>query len=145
MLADNEYGDPLITANAVGKGKVMLTLPDFLHDNNRSKLLEIGKDCVGHVMARSLPVEITGPPIEYIVNKLGGGSCVVTLINSSEKHWTGAVLFRQPKASRVTVREWWKEKTMPFEANGKDCTTRITKYIFYTMLLKSFKYDFCAC
>lgn len=125
VLADNEYGDPLITANAVGKGKVMLTLPDFLHDNNRSKLLEIGKDCVGHVMARHLPVEITGPPIEYIVNELGGGSCVVTLVNSSEKDWTGTVLFRQPKASRTTVREWWKEKTMPFEANEKDCTTRI--------------------
>jgi hypothetical protein len=97
---------PLITQNVVGSGRVILTTPLFLQNTARSALTAIGVKLFDELMKGVLPVMVTGPPVEFMINS-GPGRLITTLINSvaAGTTWNGTIA--APIAGTVTAAKEW--------------------------------------
>jgi hypothetical protein len=113
ILATSGEGDPLITSNAVGRGRVVLTTPSYLLSDSRDQLLRTGIHLFDWLQAAHAAAEVRGEPIEYLVNR-GAGRTLVALINNSGAVWKGEVILRAPPAA-LAVKEYTQDAEMAFE------------------------------
>ena len=73
-------GDPLVTVNKVGRGRVVfVALPDLLGEDER--LTPFVAHLLGHLAADATPVKVEGD-VEYLINRTARG-WVVTLFNDN--------------------------------------------------------------
>ena len=127
---------PLVTRNAVGKGSVVLTTPDYMKPGGaKNKMLNLFSHLVGHLTARLVPFSVTGG-VESMVNKTRD-SWVVTLVNNEgvykypgrkeiikpEEAKQARVVFRG-KASRVL--EWTQSVTLDADRQEDRTVVRLT-------------------
>jgi hypothetical protein len=120
VIATNEFGDPLITRNTIGKGEVLLSTPVYLQPNSRDQLLRVGAQLLDSLIARNSPARVTGPPVEYIVNQ-GSDKTVVTLINNAGVEWAGAISVQRPLGV-PEVREYITDQAVRFTMTASDLT-----------------------
>jgi hypothetical protein len=79
VLIETQTGDPLVTINKVGRGKlVFVALPDLLGEDER--LTPFVAHLLAHLSADATPVRVRGE-VEYLINRTTVG-WVITLINS---------------------------------------------------------------
>jgi hypothetical protein len=79
VLMETPAGDPLVTVNTVGKGRVIFSaVPDMLGLDER--LTPFAAHLLAHLFSEATPVEVRGD-VEYLVNRTERG-WVVTLINN---------------------------------------------------------------
>ncbi len=73
-------GEPLVTINQFGKGKVVFAaVPDLLGEDER--MTPLAAHMLAHVFADAAPVRVNGD-VEYLLNKTDSG-WVVTLLNNN--------------------------------------------------------------
>ncbi|HEX6729452.1 MAG TPA: hypothetical protein VF074_05550, partial [Pyrinomonadaceae bacterium] len=73
-------GDPLVTANKVGKGTVVFcAVPDLLGEDER--MTPLAAHMLAHVFADATPLKVSGD-VEHLVNRTENG-WVVTLLNNN--------------------------------------------------------------
>jgi hypothetical protein len=73
-------GDPLVTVNRIGRGKVVfVTVPDLLGEDER--LTPFAAHLLAHLAGEATPIRIEGD-VEYLVNRNARG-WVVTLFNDN--------------------------------------------------------------
>ncbi len=82
--------DPLALRRRLGRGVVWITTPHYNHEIGCYNFTNICGHALDHVMQPLMPVEIVGPPVEYMVNARGG-DWLVTLSNNSRKAWRGTI------------------------------------------------------
>ena len=126
--------DPLVVVSSYGKGKVILTLPDFLKEQySRSKMLHIFHDLISALRDRTLPLKVHGD-IQYLVHRNKKGY-VVSLFNNlgsgwgqtwdnprakPDPKWDRTVTIR-PKFKYKSVREWFTgAKTLKIKVPAGD-------------------------
>ncbi len=100
VLAATESGEPLVTANTVGKGQVILTTAHYLQSSAKDQLLNVGARLFDWLDQRVSPVKVAGGPIEYIVGR-APGKTLVTLVNNQGTPWMGTIALRSPPDSLV--------------------------------------------
>ncbi|MCK4590698.1 MAG: hypothetical protein KAT86_03015, partial [Candidatus Latescibacteria bacterium] len=123
-MATNEHGDVLIAEHPFGQGRVIITTPHYLQAYDGDEMLEdgqrrftifleIAKDLITHQVEPFSPVKVTGPPVEYIVNR-AGEELIVTLVNNEATEWNGAITtWKLDEPSRWSVAEWWEDVVVP--------------------------------
>jgi hypothetical protein len=80
LLAVPGGGDPLVTVNKVGRGRVVfVALPDFLGEDER--LTPFVAHVLAHLASEATPVKVEGD-VEYLINRAARG-WVVTLFNDN--------------------------------------------------------------
>lgn len=115
VLAVNEFSDPLITSQKLGRGQIIVTTASYLQPNTRDQVLLHGTQLLDSLMARFAIASVTGSPVEYIVNQLPG-KIVVALINNSGSAWNGSVAVPVTNQSQWTVQEYVNDQSVPFES-----------------------------
>jgi hypothetical protein len=106
-------GNPIVTKNNYGTGTVYVTTPDFLENNSASAILNVGQTLLASLQSQFAAVAVSGPQLEYLVNK-DGNSIIVTLINTdlSGAVWNGTLSFPKPSSS-YSVSEWTGDSQVP--------------------------------
>jgi hypothetical protein len=106
VLAQTTTGDPIVTRNAFGAGTVYVTTPDFLTDLRAKRILDVGMRLIDSIHRELAVVQVSGPPVEYLVNT-DGGRTIVTLVNTnlSAVSWTGTLTFPVPSGP-YSAQEW---------------------------------------
>jgi hypothetical protein len=106
VVATTTDGYPAIVTRRLGAGAVYLTTVDRLADVEGQNLLASGRRLLDELHADVATVAVDGPPLQYLVNKVGV-STVVTLINTDTNGstWRGRLRFRTG-ASSASVQEW---------------------------------------
>jgi hypothetical protein len=80
ILMATTSGDPLVTVNKVGRGRVIfVALPDLLGEDER--ITPFAAHLLAHLAAEATPVKVEGD-VEYLVNRNARG-WVVTLFNDN--------------------------------------------------------------
>ena len=78
-LVNAPNGDPLVTINSVGKGRVIFcALPGLLGEDER--ITPFAAHMLAHVFTDAAPIRVTGD-VEYLVNRSAAG-WLVTLLNN---------------------------------------------------------------
>jgi len=103
-LATSGDGAPLITSNAVGAGRVILTTPDYLQTTARDRLLEVGVRLFDDLNRQHAPAFVSGPGAQYMF-ATAPGRLITTIINNSGVTWNGAITANIPGAVSA-VREY---------------------------------------
>lgn len=106
IVATTTDGSPAIIGHKLGAGSVYLTTADRLLDATGRDLLASGLRLLDERQADVATVRVEGPPLQYLVNKVGT-STVVTLINTDVggSTWQGRLRFRTDAGS-AHVNEW---------------------------------------
>lgn len=79
-MIETTSGDPLVTINKVGRGKLIFSaLPDLLGEDER--ITPFAAHLLAHVFADATPVTVTGD-VEHLINRTERG-WIVTLINNN--------------------------------------------------------------
>ena len=104
VLATAGDGAPLITSNAVGAGRVILTTPDYLQTATRDRLVEIGVRLLDQLNREHAPAVVSGPDAQYMFST-GPGRLITTIINNSGIAWSGSITANIPGAV-AAVREY---------------------------------------
>ncbi len=79
-LIISDSGDPLVTVNRIGNGKVVFAaLPDLLGEDER--VTPFAAHMLAHVFADAAPIRVNGD-VEYLINRNAQG-WLVTLINNN--------------------------------------------------------------
>ncbi len=104
VFATAEGTQPLLTANAVGQGRVILSAGHYLQSSAGEQILTIGALLFDWLAEQNTVATVTGSPVEYIVNE-APGRVIVTVVNNSGSDWTGTVVV--PVVGEVqAVREY---------------------------------------
>jgi len=104
VFATAEGTQPLLTANAVGQGRVILSAGHYLQSSAGEQILTIGALLFDWLAGQNTVATVTGAPVEYIVNE-APGRVIVTVVNNSGSDWTGTVVV--PVVGEVrAVREY---------------------------------------
>src|SRR6185503_11405648 len=78
VLMATTGGDPLVTVNKVGRGRVVfVALPDLLGEDER--LTPFAAHLLAHLAGEATPIRVEGD-VEYLINRNARG-WVVTLFN----------------------------------------------------------------
>jgi hypothetical protein len=109
VLAIAGDGAPLITSNAVGAGRVILTTPDYLQTTARDRLLEVGVRLFDDLNSQYAPAFVSGPGAQYMFST-APGKLITTIINNSGAVWNGAITANIPGAV-AAVREYTADTT----------------------------------
>ncbi|MCW2546242.1 MAG: hypothetical protein JWN96_702 [Mycobacterium sp.] len=109
VVATTTDGYPAIVRHKLGAGSVYLTTADGMVDAEGQGVLTSDQRVLDQLQAAVATVTVDGPPLQYLVNKVGT-STVVTLINTDVggSTWRGRLLFRTDAAS-ASVQEWTKD------------------------------------
>ncbi|MDD5482201.1 MAG: hypothetical protein PHP98_00920 [Kiritimatiellae bacterium] len=133
--------DALATMNEYGKGRVILTAPDYLYEvGSRNRMLNMFGYLMGHLRDELLPVRWEGN-VEVLVNRSSRG-WVVTLINNEgvlKKGGQKEMIDDTKKADvRVTlnkaaggpevkkIAEWVKGEKLEMRKTGNEAEVKIT-------------------
>ena len=104
VFATAEGSQPLLPANAVGKGQVILSAGHYLQGATGDQILTIGTLLFDWLAGQNTVATVTGAPVEYIVNE-APGRVIVTVVNNSGSEWAGTVVV--PVVGEVrAVREY---------------------------------------
>ena len=80
VLIEAPNGDPLVTVNKLGRGKVIFcAVPDLLGEDER--LVPLAAHLLAHVVADATPIKVSGD-VEYLINRTDTG-WVITLFNNN--------------------------------------------------------------
>ena len=120
VLATARDGAPLITSNAVGAGRVILTTPDYLQTTARDRLLEVGVRLFDELNREHAPALVSGPGAQYMFST-APGKLITTIINNSGVVWNGTITANIPDAVSA-VRELSADTTAGCARAG----TRVT-------------------
>lgn len=114
-------GDPLVTVNKVGRGRVVfVAVPDLLGEDER--LTPFVAHLLAHLAADATPVKVAGD-VEYMINRNSRG-WVVTLFNDGgvfkpqqglatvDRGATASVKISLPGSGISTATEWTSEQTL---------------------------------
>jgi hypothetical protein len=104
VLATARDGAPLITSNAVGAGRVILTTPEYLQTTARDRLLEVGVRLFDYLNSQYAPAFVSGPGAQYMFST-APGKLITTIINNSGVAWSGTITTNIPGAV-AAVREY---------------------------------------
>lgn len=106
IVATTSDGGAAIIRHKLGAGSVYLTTADRLLDAEGQSVLNSGQRLLDELHAAVATVTVDGPPLQYLVNKVGS-SIVVTLINTDVggSTWRGRLRFRTDAGS-ASVQEW---------------------------------------
>jgi hypothetical protein len=122
-LATSRDGVPLITVNAVGAGRVILTTPDYLQTTTRDRLLEIGVRLFDHLNREHAPAFVSGPAAAQYMFSTAPGKLITTIINNSGAAWNGAITASIPGAVGA-VREYTADTAAGCERVGSSVTVK---------------------
>jgi hypothetical protein len=101
VLIKSPTGDPLVTVNQVGRGKlVFVALPDLLGEDER--MTPFAAHLLAHLCADATPVQVRGEA-QYLVNRTERG-WVVTLINNKGVSKPQQGLAQVDRSQSVEVR-----------------------------------------
>jgi len=81
------------------------------HENHR--LAPCVRHTLDHLVRPLLPVEITGGPIQYHVNKLDDGQWLIGLVNSSPEMWVGTISVNALSGKGVKILDIWSDSPAP--------------------------------
>ncbi len=104
VLMKTTGGDPLVTVNRLGRGRVLFcAVPDLLGLDER--LVPAAAHLLAHLAAAATPVRVRGP-IEYLVNRNARG-WVVTLVNNRGvyKPQQGLAQVNREESATVTLED----------------------------------------
>jgi hypothetical protein len=109
IVATAADGSPVIVRHKLGAGSVYLTTADRMLDAKVQNVLKSGQRLLDELHADVATVAVDGPPLQYLVNKVGT-STVVTLINTDAggAEWHGRLRFRTD-ADTASVLEWTQD------------------------------------
>ena len=120
-------GDPLVTVNKVGRGKlVFVALPDLLGEDER--ITPFAAHLLAHVFADATPIAVEGD-VERLINRTESG-WVVTLINNNGVMKPQQGMAQVDRSAVVTVtlalrgqaiksaREWTDNKALDVNKQG---------------------------
>lgn len=122
VLATAGDGAPLITSNAVGAGRVILTTPDYLQTTARDRLLEVGVRLFDHLNSQYAPAFVSGPGAQYMFST-APGKLITTIINNSGVAWNGAITANIPGAV-AAVREYTADTAAGCARAGSSVTVK---------------------
>jgi hypothetical protein len=122
VLAIAGDGAPLITSNAIGAGRVILTTPEYLQAAARDRLLEIGVRLLDELHRRHAPALVSGPGAQYLFST-APGRLVTTIINNSGAAWSGTITARIPGAV-TAVREYTADTAAGCSRAGATVTVK---------------------
>jgi hypothetical protein len=121
ILIATADGDPLVTVNNVGKGRVVfVTLPDLLGEDER--MTPFAAHLLAHLAADATPIKVEGD-VEYLINRNSRG-WVVTLFNDNGVFKPQQGLAQVDRSAAVSVRislrgtgissasEWTSDQTL---------------------------------
>jgi hypothetical protein len=133
-LIETQTGDPLVTINKVGRGKVVfVALPDLLGEDER--LTPFVAHLLAHLSADATPVQVRGE-VQYLINRTSAG-WVVTLINTKGvlKQQQGLAQVDRSASVEVTLsltgkkiwqaREWTNDKPLEVSSEGGQTSVKI--------------------
>jgi hypothetical protein len=121
-LAAARGGAPLITSNAVGAGRVILTTPDYLQTTARDRLLEVGVRLFDDLNRQYAPAFLSGPDAQYMFST-APGKLITTIINNSGAAWNGTITANIPGAV-ATVREYTADTAAGCTRAGSSVTVK---------------------
>ncbi|MCD4824582.1 MAG: carbohydrate-binding family 9-like protein [Phycisphaerae bacterium] len=126
LVEGNKKTVPLVLSNKYGKGRVIVTAPDYLKESgSKTQMLKLFSHLMRRLNSELLPVAVEGN-VEYIVNRNKSG-WVVTLINNegvykppgqkpivkSEENVVAKVILKRNAAAKVSkVSEWLTGKEL---------------------------------
>lgn len=133
---------PLVLANDYGKGRVIVTAPDYLYERgSKNRMLKLFSHLMQHLSGELLPVDVQGN-VETIVNRNKNG-WVITLINNEgvyrnisgkeadikpEERVEAAVTLLPGAGGRAVtnVFEWTKEQRLAFRKTERGAIVNVT-------------------
>ena len=122
ILATSGDGAPLITSNAVGTGRVILTTPDYLQSAARDRLLEVGVRLLDDLNRQYAPALVSGPDAQYLFST-APGRLVTTIINNSGATWSGTITASIPGAV-TAAREYTADTAAACSRSGATVTVK---------------------
>jgi hypothetical protein len=127
VLITASGGDPLVTVNKVGRGRVVfIALPDLLGEDER--LTPFVVHVLAHLASEATPVKIEGD-VEYMINRTARG-WVITLFNDNGvfKQQQGMAQVDRKASVDVTINlrgagisnanEWTSDRTLTVKKQG---------------------------
>ncbi|MFN2455856.1 MAG: DUF4350 domain-containing protein [Pyrinomonadaceae bacterium] len=134
VLMTTPTGDPLVTVNKVGRGRVILcALPDLLGEDER--LAVFAAHLLAHLFADATPVRVAGD-VQHLVNRTARG-WVVTLINNNGVFKPQQGLAQVDRRASVDVslnlrgkavgqaHEWTEDKQLPVNFENKQGVVKL--------------------
>jgi hypothetical protein len=125
-------GDPLVTVNKVGRGRlVFVALPDLLGEDER--ITPFAAHLLAHLFSYATPIKVDGD-VEYLINRTDHG-WVVTLFNDNGvfKPQQGLAQFDRTAVVTATInlrgkgiasaREWTGEQNLEIARRSEDSVT----------------------
>ncbi|HEY0380535.1 MAG TPA: hypothetical protein VGC87_26715 [Pyrinomonadaceae bacterium] len=135
VLMRTQAGDPLVTINRLGRGRVVfVTLADLLGEDER--LTPFSAHLLAHLAADATPVRVRGE-VEYLVNRNDRG-WVVTLINNKGVWKPQQGMAQVDRAASVDVTlslkgkaigqasEWTEDKRLDISREGGQPSVKLT-------------------
>ncbi|MEP6911146.1 MAG: hypothetical protein ABI923_00225 [bacterium] len=100
VLIDTTSGDPLVTVNNLGKGRIIFcALPDLLGEDER--ITPFAAHMLTHLFDNATPVKLKGD-VEYLVNRTDHG-WVVTLFNNNGVFKSQQGMAQVDRSAKVTA------------------------------------------
>ncbi|MCD4824579.1 MAG: hypothetical protein K8S55_08220 [Phycisphaerae bacterium] len=140
LIEGDKKTAPLVLSNKYGKGRVIVTSPDYLKEpGSKTQMLRLFSHLMRRLNSELLPVAVEGN-VEYIVNRNKNG-WVVTLINNdgvykypgqkpivkSEKNVAAKVTLKRNAAAKVSkVSEWLTGKELKFAETPQGTKVTLT-------------------
>lgn len=134
VLIKSQTGDPLVTINKVGRGKVVfVALPDLLGEDER--MPPFVAHLLAHLCSDATPVQVLGE-VEYMVNRTERG-WVVTLLNNKGVLKPQQGLAQVDRSQRVEVslslrgkgieqaREWTEDKRLDISRESGQMSVKL--------------------
>ncbi len=125
-------GDPLVTVNKVGRGRlVFVALPDLLGEDER--ITPFAAHLLAHLFADATPIRVDGD-VEYLINRTDHG-WVVTLFNDNGVFKPQQGLAQVDRSATVTAtinlrgkgiasaQEWTGEQNLEIARRSEDSVT----------------------
>jgi hypothetical protein len=118
VIAKTASGDPIVTKQALGRGAVYVTTPDYLQDASATGILAVGAKLLEELVRQFAVASVSGPQLHYLVNA-DRGRTIVTLVNTDlgGETWNGTVSFPFPCGS-CQVREWTMDRPVEAKIRG---------------------------
>jgi hypothetical protein len=118
VLARTSSGDPIVTRHPYGSGTVYVTTPDLLQDAGGGQMLNVGRSLISAITQRDRRVQLTGPPVEFLVN-VSNRRTVVTIVNTDTDGdtWHGTLAY-EPNGPVAAVREWTQRREVHHTMSG---------------------------
>lgn len=112
ILATADDAAALLTANAVGSGRVIVSTAPYLQTAAHDQMLSVGTRLFDWLAEQNSIARIDGSPVEYLVNE-SPSRVTVTVANNSGEPWTGSVILPD-RGDVMAVRELTGELDVPW-------------------------------